>query len=212
MGSKLSARWWHAATAVAAAFALLAQLVLVLAGAAVLVEDRPPPLGTQLVRLASYFTIQSNVVVLVAAASLARRPDRDGGFWRVVRLAGLTGITVTGLVHWVLLRPLLHLTGWSYAVDKLLHVVVPLLAVVGWLLFGPRPRVTLRVAALSLVWPLVWLAYTLVMGAVVGWYPYPFLDVREQGAAAVAAAGLGITVVFVAVSAVFGLGDRRLPA
>ncbi len=47
-----------------------------------------------------------------------------------MRLAGLVGITVTGLVHFVLLRPLIDLSGWDWAADKLLHMVVPVLAVV----------------------------------------------------------------------------------
>ena len=76
--------------------------------------------------------------------------------------------------------------------DKLLHVVVPLLAVIGWLFFGPRPRVTIRVILLGLVWPARWLAYTLVRG-VTGWYPYPFLDVDAQGGARVAVASLAVT-------------------
>ena len=212
MRSQSAARRWHGATAAVAAFALVAQLVLVVSGSAVLVDEQPPPLATRLVRLVGYFTIQANVVVLVAAFTLVLPPDRDGGFWRVVRLAGLNGITVTGLVHWFLLRPLLHLTGWSYAVDKLLHVVVPLLAVLGWLLFGPRRRVTGRVILLSMVWPLAWLAYTIIRGRLSGWYPYPFLDVDALGVAAVALVSLGITALFLVISALLRLGDGRLPA
>ena len=212
MRSQSAAPWWHRATVAITAVALATQLVLVLAGSAVLVEDEPPPLPTQLLRLVSYFTIQANVLVLAAALTLARRPDRDGRAWRVMRLAGLNGIVVTGLVHWFLLRPLLHLTGWSYAVDKLLHVVVPLLAVLGWLLFGPRPRVTVRVIGLSMIWPLAWLTYTIIMGRLTGWYPYPFLDIDTLGVAAVALVSLGITMLFLVLSTLLWLADRRLPA
>ncbi len=76
-------------------------------------------------------------------------------------------------------------------------MVVPALAVVGWAAYGPRPRITRRVVALALVWPVGWLAWTLVVGALVGWYPYPFLDPREDGAGAVAVASVAITAVFV---------------
>jgi len=210
--SQSAARWWHKATAAIAALALATQLVLVLAGSAVLAEDRPPPLPTQLLRLVSYFTIQANALILAAALSLALLPDRDGRVWRTVRLAGLNGIIVTGLVHWFLLRPLLDLTGWSYAVDKFLHVVVPLLALLGWLLFGPRPRVTVRVIGLSMIWPLAWLAYTIIMGRLTGWYPYPFLNVDALGAGPVALVSLGITLLFLVISGLVWLGDRRLPA
>jgi hypothetical protein len=205
------ARVWHGTTFVVGLFALVAQLVLTIQGARVLVDVDPPSLPERLIRLAGYFTIQSNVLVAITAFTLLRDPDRDGPVWRVVRVAALVGITITGIVHWFLLRPLLDLTGWSYACDKLLHVVVPLLAVVGWLLFGPRPRIAPRTWLLALVWPLAWLAYTLVRGAVTGFYPYPFLNVGELGGASVAVASLGITGMFVVVSLVLWWGDRRLP-
>jgi hypothetical protein len=205
------ARAWHVVTAVVAAFALVAQLALVISGASVLVEDEPPALAVRLVRFVSYFTVQANTLVLLVAVGLVRRPDHDGAAWRVLRLAALTGITVTGIVHWFLLRPLLHLTGWSYAADRLLHLAVPLLAVVGWLLFGPRPRVDTRVIGLNLIWPLAWLAATMITGAAVAWYPYPFLDVGTVGVGAVAAAAFGVTALFLVLSGLYRLGDRRLP-
>ena len=211
MTPRLAARLWHGATFAVALFALVTQLVLAIQGQRVLVDVTPPALPERLIRLVGYFTVQANVLVAVAAFTLLRRPDRDGRFWRVVRVASLVGIAVTGVVHWFLLRPLLDLTGWSYLCDRLLHVVVPVLAVVGWLLFGPRPRVALRDWLLALIWPAGWLAYTLVRGAVTGFYPYPFLNVSELGSASVAVASLGITVMFTVVSLLLWLGDRRLP-
>ena len=105
--------------------------------------------------------------------------------FRAVRLAGLLGISVTGVVHFTLLRPLLDLDGADYAADKLLHMVVPVLAVLGWALFGPRPRIDRRALVPSLAWPIAYLLYCLVVGAVDGWYPYPFLDPDEDGWAGV---------------------------
>ena len=140
---------------------------------------------------------------------LARDPARDGRGWRVLRLAAVSGILITGLVHFVLLRPLLDLHGADYAADKLLHMVVPVLAVAGWALFGPRPRISARVAGLVLSWPFAWLAWTLVVGAASGWYPYPFLDHREDGALGVGIASVGITVLFVSVLSVLAWVDAR---
>lgn len=211
MKPRLVARLWHGATFVVGLFALVAQLILAIQGARVLVEVDPPSLPERLIRLVGYFTIQANIAVTVTAFTLLRDPERDGRWWRVVRVAAVVGITITGIVHWFFLRPLLDLSGWSYLCDKLLHVVVPLLAVVGWLLFGPRPRVALRDWLLALIWPAAWLAYTLVRGSVTGFYPYPFLNVSELGAAAVAVASVAITALFVLVSLVLWLGDRRLP-
>jgi len=191
--------------------ALVLQTVLVITGDSVLAETQVPPLLTRLGRLVSYFTIQSNLLVAVTAVQLARDPLRDGRWWRPVRAAALVGITVTGLVHFVLLRPLLDLHGASWAADKLLHMVVPLLAVVGWLLVGPRPRAPWRDALTVLVWPVAWLAWTLVVGARTGWYPYPFLDVGARGAASVAVVCVALTVLFLALAAGLSALDRRMP-
>ena len=102
-----SARVWHGLTAVVAIGALVLQLVLVIQGGRVLDDASQPALPVRLGRLVSYFTIQSNLLVAVTAAQLARDPIRDGPAWRVVRLAAVAGIFVTGVVHFVLLRPLL---------------------------------------------------------------------------------------------------------
>ncbi len=203
------ARRWHAVTALVAIGAVLLQLVLVIQGGRVLDEQTRPDLPLRLLRLISYFTIQSNVLVAITAAQLVRDPARDGARWRVLRVAGVAGIAITGLVHFVLLRPLLDLQGADYVADKLLHMAVPLLAVAGWARFGPRPRVTVRVVGLALVWPFVWLAEALTVGGLSGWYPYPFLDHREDGVAAVVVAGIGITLLFLAVFALLARIDGR---
>ena len=206
------ARSLHLATAVVATAALLLQLVLVVNGEAVLDETNAPPTATAVGRYFSYFTIQSNLLVAIGAWTLVAAAQRDGRGWRVLRLAGLTGITVTALVHAVLLRPLLDLEGASWLADTLLHLVVPLLAVASWALAGPRPRTDMRSGALAMLWPVAWLAWTLVVGAVSGWYPYPFLDVGEEGAVAVALTSVVITLLILGVMTLIGWLDRRLPA
>lgn len=197
-------------TAAVAIAALALQLGLVVSGEAVLVEEDPPGLGARLARFVSYFTIQSNVLVAVGTTWLARDPAADGRWLRAVRLAGTVGITVTGLVHFVLLRPLLHLEGLSMVCDKLLHVVVPVLAVVGWAWFGPRGRVDRGAIAVAFAWPLAWLAWTLAAGSVTGWVPYPFLDADTEGWPAVLATSAGVTALFVALFALLAFADRRL--
>lgn len=204
------ARGWHALTAAVATTALVLQLVLVVEGGQVLDEAHPPALGLRLARFVAYFTIQSNLLVAVAATLLARDPARDSAGFRALRLAATVGITVTGLVHFFLLRPLLDLTGADWAADKLLHLAVPALAVVGWFAFGPRPRVDGRAIAVAFAWPIAWLVVTLAVGGATRWVPYPFLDFRVEGWAHVAVVCLGITVLFAALIAGFRYADRRL--
>jgi hypothetical protein len=205
------ARQVHLVVAVVAWCAVVLQLVLVCRGTVILVEQDPPALPTRIYRFFAYFTVQSNLLVAIASTALARDPVLDGTGWRIARLAGLVGITVTGLVHFFLLRPLLDLTGADWLADKMLHMVVPVLAVAAWAWVGPRPRVVAREAAYALCWPLAWLAWTLAVGQVDGWVPYPFLDADEEGWGSVAVVGVGITVLFLGLFALVHLLDRRLP-
>ncbi len=205
------ARQVHLVVALVAWGAVVFQLVLVLMGSGVLLEDDPPSMGERIYRFFAYFTIQSNILVALASTVLARDPALDRRGWRVVRLAGLVGITVTGLVHFFLLRPLLDLDGADWVADKLLHMVVPVLAVAAWAWVGPRPRFTWREAAYALVWPLAWLAWTLVVGQLDGWVPYPFLDADEEGWGSVVVVSVGITALFGALFALAAWLDRKLP-
>jgi hypothetical protein len=205
------ARTVHLVVAAVAWFALVFQLVLVIQGSAVLVEDDPPGMATRVGRFFAYFTIQSNILVAYTSTQLARDPVLDQPRWRAVRDASLIGITVTGLVHFFLLRPLLDLDGADWLADKLLHMVVPVLALAAWVWVGPRPRVTWRDAAYALLWPVVWLAFTLGMGQVSGWVPYPFLDAETEGWASVVVVSIGITVLLLALAALLRWLDRKLP-
>lgn len=206
------ARGWHTLTAAVTLAALVLQLVLVIQGGRVLDEAEPPALGLRLARFVAYFTIQSNILVAIATTLLARDPLRDGAAFRALRLAATVGITVTGLVHFFLLRPLLDLTGADWAADKLLHMVVPMLAFVGWFAFGPRPRIDGRAIAVAFAWPIAWLVVTLGVAGATRWVPYPFLDFRVEGWAHVAVVCLGITALFAALIAGFRYADRRLAA
>jgi hypothetical protein len=193
-----AARAWHLLTAAVAAVALVLQLVLVAEGGRVLEETQPPSMGLRVVRYFAYFTIQSNILVLASTYPLARDPAYDARRWRILRTAAVTGITVTGLVHWLLLRPLLDLHG------------ADLVAVVGWLAFGPRPRTSWSSSLRATAWPLAWLVVILGQGAASGWYPYPFLDHRLHGWGHVGAVCAGVLVLWFALLSAEGAYERRL--
>lgn len=202
------ARIWHLSVAVIALIVLITQTGRTALGLGAV----EPYLGLRLFHLICYFTIQSNVLVLIAAITLALDPRRDGVWWRAVRAAGIAGITVTAVVHWFLLRPLSTLTGIDFWLDLFLHVVIPLLAVVGWLCFGPRPRMGLRTVGLAVLWPIGWLIGALIHGGLTGWYPYPFLNVPVEGAGPVAVVCVLIALGLFGVLALMALVDRKLPA
>ncbi len=83
-------------------------------------------------------------------------------------------------------------------VNNVLHRLMPLVLAADWLIQPPAHRISYRQALLWVVYPLLWLAYTLVRGLGVGWYPYPFLDPeRVGGYAGVAAYCIAILIGFV---------------
>lgn len=167
------------------------------------------PVTTRLVRLASYFTIQSNLLVLATSLTLALTPQRDGPVWRVLRLDALLGITVTGLVYWTLLAPTVQLRGAALATGLALHLVAPVGTLVVWWVFGPRPRITARTVAWGFVWPVAWIGGTLLHGALTGWYPYPFLDVTVVGYPRALAATAVVLALGLLVALVLRWVDRR---
>lgn len=199
-------RTWHAATALLAGTGVVMEVVVALL-------DGPGEAGSmleRLVRLFSYFTILSNVLVCVVAVLLAVRPDRDGRVFRVARLDAILCIAVTGIVYNAVLRGLVELSAAGAVSNLLLHVLSPLAVVVGWVLFGPRPRIDRSTIGWSLVAPLAWIAYTFARGEIVGWYPYPFLDAAENGYASALLSTLVVAVVFLVLAAGAGWLDQRM--
>jgi hypothetical protein len=87
-------------------------------------------------------------------------------------------------VSHVAIAHLFEFESWSLVADRILHAIVPILAVVGWLMYAPRGFAPRKVMRLSLVFP--WCFSTLIRGELVGWYPYHFIDVGVLGYAKVA--------------------------
>jgi len=211
------ARGWNTAIALFVAAGILVQLWI-----AIRVPGTPKghavgtlagtPMANRLLRVLSFFTVQSNILSGFSSAQLARKPNRDGRIWRAVRLASLVGITVTGIVYSTVLAKVHEPHGWQEtSTNTIFHYIVPIMMVVGWLLFGPRPRIERRTIALALLLPAAWLGYILAYGAITKWYPYPFLDVLTHGYGRVIANAAAVVAVLFAVTTVYWLGDQRLP-
>jgi hypothetical protein len=168
----------------------------------------------------SYFTVWSNILVLVVAHLLWRDPLRQGPVFTVFRLASLAMITVTGVIYALVLAPLWSPTGWQRVADETLHYTVPILAVVSYLVAGPRPGFSTRTLWASLSIPLAYVAYTLIGspfitytqdGQTRHWYPYHFLDVNDLGYGRVLGNIGGVFLLLLAVSGVFLYLDSKLP-
>ena len=165
---------------------------------------------TRLVDSLSYFTVWSNIVVALSATLLARDPDDDRTWRRVLRLDALLMILVTFVVYQLVLAPSIDVRGWSNLTDPLLHLVTPLLTLGVWLVWGPRGWLTARLVPLSLVVPGLWIAWSLGRGAVVDAYPYGFVNVVDLGYAAVARNLAGVLVLSLVLAGVLWRIDLAL--
>ena len=165
----------------------------------------------------SYFTIESsmmNVVVLLVGGSLAFRRPRDTELFTSVRVAILSYAVITGLVYNVLLR---NIPGdGSYSpprwCNEVMHVWVPIFILLDWLLAPGRVRVPWKRLWLVVSFPLAWLAFTMIRGAITGWYPYPFLEPAGPGGIASLLVYVVGIAAFIVVVASVAIGFDRLTA
>lgn len=153
-----------------------------------------PDLLVRLERFVSYFTIQSNFAIFAMAIAVLRVPDLGTPWLRSMRLASLFGITVTSIVYVVVLSGDIDNSGLAQLANWMLHYVGPPLAVGLWLAFGPWPPMTVADIPRAMIWPALWIVYTLIHGAITDWYPYPFIDVVIKGYTTVAVNIAAITL------------------
>jgi len=142
-----------------------------------------------------YFTVQSNALLalIFGLAAFGRATTR-------LRGAATLYIAITGSVyHLVLANPAspFHVvdSGAHTLHNFLLHTATPLLAVLDWILLTREP-VRWWNAALWLAYPLAYLAFALIRGAIVHKYPYPFVDAGTLGYSGVTVSGLVFAVLF----------------
>ncbi|WP_411109194.1 Pr6Pr family membrane protein [Streptomyces sp. c-19] len=168
--------------------------------------------GVDPVDALSYFTMLTNLfgatVLLWCAVPVGSlRRDRFRG-------AAVVYLVVTGVVFATLMgggQGLEHVNPWSNAV---LHQIMPVALLLDWLINPPAERIPARRALWWLAFPVLYVAWTLVRGQLVDWYPYLFLDPRgPDGFAPVVQNIAGMTVaVTVLIMAVSWIGNLRRAA
>lgn len=130
------------------------------------------------VNFLSYFTNLSNIfagVVFIISGIYLAESRKASAVDDIIRGAATLYMTITGIVYVTLLtgEDLGLLMPW---VNIVTHIVMPLVVLADWLYQPPRTKFTIKQAAWWLAFPAIYLVYSLVRGAQVGWYPYPFLN------------------------------------
>ena len=163
--------------------------------------------------LFSYFTILTNLLVAISVTFILVLPHTAiGAFFKkpTVLSAIALYIFIVALVYNTVLRGIVTLNGWDFFVDTLLHVVVPILFITYWFLCVAKGKLQFKQGLSWLVFPFAYLIYSLLRGAVYGWYPYPFLNVLKFGYPKVLLNAVVLIVVFLLSSLALIALDKKL--
>jgi len=180
-------------TATVAWAALLVQLPLSIQGGVA----RGDSVARAVADYFSFYTILTNLLVALVLTVPAVAPRSAAG--RVLghalaRWTAAAAILVVGIAYHLLLSDLYNPTGVAAYTDLGFHYLVPALYALTWVVALPLPASGSgwRGAAALSAYPVAYFAYLLARGAVVGSYPYFFVDAGALGVAGAFRNALGL--------------------
>jgi len=180
---KRSARIYAFVGAAMTWFAVIVQFYL-------LMKNNPAPTTLEKVlRFFGYFTVDTNILVALSFTFIALQSNSNLGrfFRKVSTVTAITAyIIIVGITYNVFLRSTWNPQGMQKLVDEKLK----------WKDSFPW-----------LIYPIVYMIYAIIFGAITKYYPYPFVDVNELGYnKALINAGLVLVIMFLLSLALIGTG------
>ena len=164
-----------------------------------------------LINFFSFFTVLTNtLVVVVLSYALVKRNSAAKRFFLAPRISSgvAISIVVVSLAYNLLLRHLWSPEGFQFIADELLHDVMPLLFLIYWWRCVPKGSLRLKHIGAWVIYPLVYFAYVLLRGHLLGQYQYPFIDVDTLGYPQVFVNAGGILAGFIVIAlTVLGLDN-----
>jgi len=174
---KRSTRFVALIAAVIGWFGVIAQLYLIITNRVVSVP------GT-LFRFFSYFTIDTNILVALCFTFIFFGSKSRLGklFSKPTTITAFTVyIIIVGIVYNTILRLTWNPQGLQMVVDEILHSVIPVLFILFWVIFTPTEGLKYKQAFSWLIYPVVYMLYAVIHGAITKFYPYMFVDVTRHG-------------------------------
>jgi hypothetical protein len=148
----------------------------------------------------STFTIQSNLFValwLFVAIIFYKIKEKPVVLNPVFRGAVTLYVTVTFLIYAIILEPIYSPQGWALVSNIGLHYIVPIAFIVDWLITETSNKYKWKYILLWLIYPIMYLIYTLIRGYFTGFYPYPFLNLNDIDVSTFIFNVLMLTVLFI---------------
>ncbi len=170
----------------------------------------------------AYFSIVSAILVgvlLVVSGTLRLREVPESTLIAILRLTGAASMIVVAVVYHALISdaavdPRDIGYEWPVIPNLVIHTWAPIAIALDYLLSTHGRALRLRQAFWVAVFPLTWLAISVVRGLIDGWWPYWFIDPNgEGGVGSMLAYVFAIAAFFVILGFVLialNLGVRRL--
>ncbi|MBK6877451.1 MAG: Pr6Pr family membrane protein [Ignavibacteria bacterium] len=140
--------------------------------------------AAEAIRFFSFMTIWTNIIIAVYYTVLILSPQTKLGrfFSRPMVQAGLLlYIIIVGLIYHLILANQWNPQGLEFIADQSLHTVVPILYLFYWIFFSEKEKLSYSSALKWLEYPVIYIVYSLIRGAITGKYPYFFVDVTKLG-------------------------------
>ena len=150
-----------------------------------------------------FFTMQSNIiwyVVMAITAVVVLTGRKQSALLQLARGCATAYMILVGAIYNALLAGQEGGVALAWA-NSVVHIVLPLYAVLDWILFNDRRPLAWKRLWVSLIYPMVWVVVVLIRGATDGWVPYPFFD-PDTGYGLVFAYVVGIAALTVATAAI----------
>jgi hypothetical protein len=136
----------------------------------------------------TFFTITSCLltgVSLVMSGLSVLRNEQESKFLTLFRLTMAASMVIVGVIYNALLTGSVDVRDmgyeWPVLPNLLLHTYMPIFVFLEWLIVRTAVPLKIKSVFWVLVYPLTWLAFSLVRGLATDWYPYWFLDPNEEG-------------------------------
>ncbi|MBW4437860.1 MAG: Pr6Pr family membrane protein [Pleurocapsa minor GSE-CHR-MK-17-07R] len=163
-----------------------------------------------------FFTVQSNIILMIVlgwAGIASLRGSAPPPHW--LKGAATLYILITGIVYNLLLRgpdtPAPFAQGLTN--NDIVHILTPLLGFIDFLIFDSHRRFKWTIAIIWLAYPIAYVVFTTVRGALFPeqGYPYFFVNVNELGYGGLITSVIQFAIGFFILGLILYGIDRLLP-
>lgn len=134
-----------------------------------------------------YFAYFSIVTAIIAGCLLIVTGIRllvdldDSKRVEIARLSLTVAMIVVGVVYHALLSDVANDVrdgdyAWPVFPNEFIHTYGPVLIVIDYLLSVKSSKLRIRAASWAVVFPLVWLVFSVIRGTITNWWPYWFIN------------------------------------